>query len=421
MGIKRTANTYLVLALLLGAMLPVATDIAVNKVNIYEFLFVTYLISVPASLLFVFASKKQRKLFGYLRNMKDLSLIAFIGLLNYAFLEFGLLYAERFVTASLATVVYRSFPLLMLIFIPLVLRERVTKYQLVALLLAFAGLSIAVTGGSAAALGSANTGIVLFLIVVALASGLATVMVKRYVFDMVSSMFIFNIANLAFFSLLFALNGFPVGGISTSTWLAVLYTGVVYNVFVGFMYYGALRVLKTTFVTNIYFLSPFITFMYAALVLGEPIQLYYLVIAVLVSAGILVQRLDKKGGSYMAKAKTSRATLYDVSAAFVNTESAIIHDFVKGGGRVLAIKLKKSRAPSIRNLRPRETGVAYTDTDEKFVSRAEASFISEILGKTEDESVLMFAGDPNAGENYLTEAGQELSRESEGEGEALKG
>jgi drug/metabolite transporter (DMT)-like permease len=409
MEIRKLANTYLILALLLGAMLPVATELAVNKVNIYEFLFITYLLSVPTSLLFVLVTKKKDKLVGYLKNGKDFALIAFTGLLNYAFLEFGLLYAENFVTASLATVVYRSFPLLMLIFIPLILKERVTKYQLVALLLAFGGLAIAVTGGSIATLGSANTFIILFLVIVALASALATVIVKRYVFDMESSMFIFNIANLAFFALIFALNGFPMGTISGGVWAAILYTGIVYNVFVGFMYYGALRMLKTTFVTNIYFLSPFITFVYAALILGEPIQLYYLAIAVLVSAGILIQKLDKKRSSYIAKAKSGSSMFYDVSAAFVNSESTVIHDFIKGKGRVLAIRLKKVHAHHIRELKPHETGVAYTDSDERFVSKNQASFISEIVGKAEDELVLMFAGDPSAGESYLAEIDQKAS------------
>ena len=186
MNMKFLANSYLILALILGALLPVMLSLA-SSMNTYEFLLITYLIAVPTSLGFVIAAGKKDTLIGYLKNKRSFAAIAAIGLLNYAFLEFGLSYAERFVSASLATVIYRTSPVLMLLFLPLILKERITKYQIVALSLAFVGLFLALSGGSLQLVAGGDLLIIGFLIIVALAGALATVLIKKYMYDMESS------------------------------------------------------------------------------------------------------------------------------------------------------------------------------------------------------------------------------------------
>ena len=415
MDIKRLANTYLVLALILGALLPVMLDLAPGM-SIYEFLFLAYLISVFVSLGFVIASGKKERLLGYIRNPRDFALIAGIGLLNYALLEFGLTYAERFVSASLATVVYRTYPLLMLAFLPFVLRERISKYQIIALALGVVGLCIALSGGTMGFLSGSSAPIISLLIVVALAGALATVLVKKYAYDMESSMFIFSVANFILFSVLFAVNGFPVSAISTSSLIAVLYVGIVYNVFVGFMYYGALRMLKTTFVTNVYFLSPFITFIFAYLILGEAIQPYYLIIAALVTAGILIQKLDVVGGTY----RTSRSTrtnlvIFDVTGGFVDSGEIGIIKSIDGGGRVLAAKIDVEYKGHLENV---VSGNSYTNVfTESHVAKRESDFVKDILGAKEKDFIIIKAGNADEGERFFAD----LSRRIDGyEGSADK-
>jgi len=408
MDIKRLANTYLVLALMLGALLPVMLDLAPGM-SIYEFLFLAYLISVFVSLGFVVASGKKERLIGYIKNRRDFALIAGIGLLNYALLEFGLTYAERFVSASLATVVYRTYPLLMLAFLPFVLRERISKYQIAALSLGVIGLGIAVGGGAIGFLSGSNVPIISLLIVVALAGALATVLVKKYSYDMESSMFIFSLANFVLFSALFALNGFPTAAISAGSLVAILYVGIVYNVFVGFMYYGALRMLKTTFVTNVYFLSPFITFIFAYLILGEAIQPYYLVIAVLVTAGILIQKLDRVGGTYRASSRArTNLLIFDVTGGFVDSGEVGIIESIEGGGRVLAAKIDVAHRGHLDNV---VSGNDYANVfTESHVAKRESDFVKDVLGAREKDFIIIKAGDADEGERFFAD----LSRRIDG-------
>ncbi len=430
MKIKTIANSYLVLALLTGALVPVMLDIGGASMPIPEFLFLTYLFAVPASLVFVLMNGKREKLVAMLKNRKDLAVVSVIGILNYFFLEYGLTYAEKFVSASLATVIYRSFPIIMFLFLPFVLRERVSRVQVIALALAFFGFLIAFTGGNLTFGVSAADGyIILFLIFITVMSALSSTLVKRYVFDMESSMFVFNLANFFVFAIMFATSlgsGVSIALPSTGALLAILYVGIVYNVLTGFMYSSALRMIKTTLVTNFYFLSPFITFGFAALILGEPIKFYYLIIALFVSAGIIIQKFDKVGSSYLSREeKKLKYLIYDISSAFVNTKDRKVYGLLKGDGRVLAVKVEKGWHGRIDNLvAGMKNGGSddyinmvsvYTDLNRDRVSKEESTFIRDIMGVKDNETALICAGKPEHGERFfndLAEIAERMEREN---------
>src|SRR5271170_1083190 len=203
MKIKNIANTYLVLALILGALVPVMLRIATQSIGIFEYLMLVFSISFPASLLYVIWRRKTDRLLATIKNLKEFAFIAFLGALFYGMLEFGLTYAEQFISTSLATVIYRSFPILMLLFLPAMLRERVSKYQLVALMLGFVGLYLAVTGGHLSFLTGANTAIIGIVILIAITSAYVTVAIKKYSFDIEIAMVIFNLSIFVLFTTLF--------------------------------------------------------------------------------------------------------------------------------------------------------------------------------------------------------------------------
>lgn len=405
MDTKGTANAYLIAALMLGALLPIALKFA-SGLNTYYFLFLAYVLSVPVSFMFVLQSGNLAKLVSYVRNPRSLALIAFIGLLNYAVLEFGLTYAENFVSASLATVVFRTSPLLMLLFIPLILRERITAYQAVALFLGFAGILVAVGGGTLNIFSGANTFIISMLVLVAAASAVAGLLIKRYVFNMESSMFIFSVANLAFFSIMFASSGMQLSPLSALQAVGIAYTGIVYNVFVGFMYYGALRMHKTTFVTNVYFLSPFITFIFSVLILGEVIEPYYILIAVLVSAGILIQKLDKHGGSYRSPSKT-KLTVFDITGAFASTGELAISRAIDNGHRVFAVKLDGRHKGDLDSMIAEGSyNNIYMGGDPRIVN--ESTFCRDIIGARDGEHMVLKVGDVKSNEEFFSDLGSRI-------------
>jgi drug/metabolite transporter (DMT)-like permease len=416
MDIKTKAYIFILFSLVGGALFPIALKVAAqSNVSIYSFMFMAFLISTPTSLLLVALRGKLSRLKAYAKNPKEYLMLGLIGFTNLAFVDYGIIYSEHFVSASLATVIYRMQPLLMLLFIPLVLRERVTKIQMAALMLAFAGIYIALGAGGLSVSWGTDTGIVLFLVAMTLISAFSTVFLKRYTTDMESTMFIFNSVALVIALGLFLLNGGQLPMLNTSSTIALLYMGVIMSVCVPFFYYSAFRVLKTTFVTNLYFLSPFLTILFAGMLLNEPIYTYYIIVAVLVAVGLIIQKFDKEGGTYVAKSKSvtgsPATTIYDVTSAFTDTNVEAIHNTIKGSGRVLAIKLNHAHMHHIRSVKPHESGVVYTDSDKNYVSQSQASFLKEIMGKAEGEIVLMFAGNPSHAEAYLKEIGSKATEQ----------
>jgi drug/metabolite transporter (DMT)-like permease len=348
---------------------------------------------------------KKKMIIRYMRKSKDLLLIAFIGLLDYVTLEFGLSYAEKFVSASIATVIYRTNPILMLIFLPLLLRERITKYQAAALFLGFLGIYIALGNGSFNIFTNVSMPIVAFLVLVTVAGSLAMVLIKKYSFDMESCMFIFSLSNFIFFTMAYVFVGMPAIELTPMVLIAAFYVGIIYNVFVGFMAFRSMRMLKTTFFTNVYFLSPFITFIFAYFILGEAITPYYIAIAVLVSIGILIQKFDKKGGTYVAKAKKPALidnVIFDVTGIFANTGEVAISEAINSGDRVLAVKVNKEQNDIVGKI-VRQGDYTHVYTEDTKSLQKEMTFIRDIMDAGENEQIVLKPGKPDDSEVFFEE------------------
>ena len=412
MEIKNVAYTYLALAIVLGALYPVALYVAGhNGMNIFEFLVIGFTMGSAGSLAFVFLRNKQRKLLSYLLNKKDLAILLFVGLLTHGFTSFGLLYVEQHMRVPLATVIFRMQPLLMLLFLPFILREKVTQYQVAALVLAVLGMSIAITGGSISTFVVNNLPIFGLLIFVTLLDAVLPTIIKRYAYDIESSVFLFNIAALIFFVMIYLSYGAPSSPIGTASIEALAYVGIFFA-FNPFFYYGAFRRLKSTIVTNTYFISPFLTFLFSAVLLSQPLYPYYFVVAALTAIGVYIQTLDKKGGTYIAKNKVARQhiSIYDVTSAFINTNVDAVHDAMKGSGRVLAVKIDREHYNGIKgiiemmrsqHLAGKSASLIYTHFDGNYINEKESDFIRDIIGVKDNEVVLMSAGAPETSERVF--------------------
>jgi drug/metabolite transporter (DMT)-like permease len=394
-------NTYLAIGIVLAALWPVVLNFATGM-NIYEFMFLEYLTALPASVLLVLYFKKQKGILEILRNKKMLAIVALISLLNYGFQDFGMLYAEHFITAALASVIFRSYPLLMLLFLPVVTKEKVSKYQLAALGLGFFGICLIFAGGATTGLGSMNVFGVFIVLAVALATAFSLCLTKRYVVDIQSAVFFFNLFSLAMFSIAFFFAGMPMNPLTSAEIFSILYTGVIYSVLFGFLYYRTLNTLKTTMVTNFYFLAPFLTFVFSYFILSEQIPLYYVIAAVLVSAGVLIQKLDKVGGAYLAnkERKLNDVFLFDVTGIFAETGEVAISTAIKEGGRVLAMKLDGVHKGVVEEFA--NNGMhSNVYTDEHDAIPDESRFVRDVMGAGEGEMVVMKAGKEEEGEAFF--------------------
>ena len=396
MEIKLRAYVYLIASLLIGSLTP-ALLLLTRGASAFELFFLAALISIPIGLLLVIKNKKTSALTSLLTNRKKLLYVVLAAVLTYVPYEYGIAYAEHFISASLVTVLFRFNPLLMLLFIPVLLRERLSRKQVLALAIAFIGILIGVGGGGVPGItGGADFPIVLFTLMLALGYAFATVIIKWQMVDNDLFLSISAIALAVLFGTLFfgtGMHASPMNFINLGIilWLAVT------NIFSFYMYIHALKVLKTTVVTNTFLLSPFLTFVWAFVLFAQPIKVYYLAIAALVSLGIIVQKGDVIGGSYASGNRKSNRypfVMFDVTGAFIGSGEQRIDNLIRGGGRVIATKLKKTQfdyiAPTNYDL-----GFENVYTGQEASIAKEARFVRNILGVDEGEMTLIKAG-PNA-------------------------
>lgn len=402
MSIKSIGYTFLVVSLLTGALTPIVLKLATGF-GIVEFFMLTYLIGIPLSYLLVVGTRKRQELRTYLKAPKKVALIGLMGVLTYLPFEVAILYAEHFVSAALATVVFRINPLLMLVFIPTLLRERLSRNQIIALMLAFIGVYFALTGGQLTSIfNNPDLGIVSLLVLSALSYALSTLFMKKYIFDMASGIVIFNIVLFALFAIAFVATGMITSPLSLVAVGAMLYVALMNNVIGFYAYFSAFRLLKTTFVTNFYFLSPFITLFFANLLLGEAIEPYYVLIAVLVTTGLIIQKFDKVGGTYLAAKpeRTRNFVIFDVSGAFANTGEAAISAVLNDGGRVLAVNLPSRHRETIgKRLAEGDYSNVFTG-EHKGISN-EIAFVRDMIGSKPEDTVLLKAGSFDEGEAFF--------------------
>lgn len=402
MNVRSKAYFYMITSIFPGAFLPIVLTL-VTGMNIFEFFMLIYLFSLPTAYALVKATKNEDKLVAYVKDKWMLAKIAIVGLLTYPSYQFTVLYAEHFVSASLATVVLRTSPLLMLLFLPTILKERLSKSQVVALGLAFIGLYIALTAGTFQLQVNTSDLPVIALVALGAASyALSSVLIKKYMFNMESAMFIFLCAVFVLFTALFFLTGAQFTPITPTMLIVMIWVSLSNNIYGIYTYYVALRLFKTTLVTNLYFLSPFITFIFAYFLLGEAIRPYYLAIAGLVAIGIFIQKLDKVGGTYLTRKdrKMHNGVLFDITGAFSETGNAAISAAIGKGGRVLALKLAKTHKNKLDEL-VREGGYVEVFTDVHNGVMREASFIREVVGAKDGEMVVMKVGDTGEGEMFF--------------------
>jgi len=307
------------------------------------------------------------------------------------------------VSASLATVIFRANPLFMLPLLPIFLRERLTKRQILALGLAFAGVVIGLSGGNFAnILGNADAPIVVFLLLMALGYAFANVIIKWQMFDTDVLLAISGIVLSAFFGLLFLAGGAALAPL-TSADLAIIGYVAVTNIVSFYMYFTALKILKTTLVTNVFAVSSFLTMGWAAALFAEQIKLYYLAIAALVAVGIVIQKTDRKGGSHLPKLfdeKMKNLVIFDVTGAFANNGDAAISAAIKKGDRVLAMRMDGRHRGFVDSLA--ESGNhPNLFTDSHPAVSEEADFVKGIVGAQENDVVVMKVGSIEEGERFF--------------------
>lgn len=233
---------------------------------------------------------------GRLHRMKEYSPIdfmkmaglGFIGLFLYSALYY---YGIDQLSAQTACIVNYLWPIMLVAFSCLILKEKMTVLKAAALLVSFAGVVVLTAGGPGS--GNGNFGLGVAACVTAAACyGLFCVLNKKADMDQNITMMVvwLTVAVCSFALGMTQENWVTIHG---SQWLGLIWLGVVADAIAYLTWALALKGEgDSAVISNIAYLTPLLSVIISAVVLGERLTIHAFVAFIFIIAGIALQAVD---------------------------------------------------------------------------------------------------------------------------------
>ena len=288
---KRKLNSYanLALCILLWASIPVATKKILLELDSLQILFYSTIFSTLVLGILIVFQKKITLLKRY--NKSQYSIMFLLGFLgNYLYYIF-LYGALSKTTASEGFILAYTWPIMVLILSFIILKDMVTIQKILGILISFFGIIIITTNGNIATFNLTNFQGDILALSGAFVFALFSVLGKKYNFDKTISVFIYFLSALIFIIptvLIFSEITFP----SFKVWLWIIYNGVFVNGISYIFWFKALEDGETHIVSNLLYLTPFISLIYILIFLDEKILISAVVGIVVIVVGVLSQYIN---------------------------------------------------------------------------------------------------------------------------------
>lgn len=289
----RTKGTILVLiCIALWAMIPPAAKFAQSELDNHQFLFWSSLISFVCLFSTTLFYKKTLHIKNYTK--KEWFNVILLGLLGtyvyYLFLYLG--YKEA--KGLEVLVVQYTWPILIVVFSLLFLKEKLTIQKSLAIVLGFFGVVIVLTKGDFSNIHIDNFAVIVLVFLGASSFALFSVLSKKVHLEPigVTSIYFLSATVASFASMIyFSEFAFPTG----NEWFPVILNGMFLNGFSYLLWLNALKATEASYLAPLVFITPILSAIYLIILFDEPLQVVYLVgLICVVLAGIINSLKSKK-------------------------------------------------------------------------------------------------------------------------------
>lgn len=237
--------------------------------------------------------KKNFRLCGSYRfvDYLQMSIMGLLGIFLY-YLFFYM--AVDFLLAQEAFIINYLWPVMTVLFATIILKEKMTSRKGIALLLSFAGVMIVITKGNISNLQMTDIKGVLLAVSAAVVFGLYAVLNKQKGYDKHFSIMIFFFISFIV-SLIYLLIKRDIPRIDAFQLAGLLWNGVFVYAVAQTTWFLALDKGDTAKISNLAFVTPFISLIYIYVFLHEEIGLYSIVGLAVIVIGIFIQMNDREG------------------------------------------------------------------------------------------------------------------------------
>jgi len=249
-----------------------------------QVLFVSSSFAVAFLLAVNIIQKKHRILLSY--SIRDILIqvgLGFIGLFLYSALYY---YSLSELSSQDACIINYLWPIMIILFSAPILKEKITAKKMTAVLLSFFGLIIVATRGNISGFDPGGVKGVVACFFAAVCYGLFSALNKKTDYDQSVAMTIYFGVTAAASGVGCALQG-GLGPISTIQMAGFIWIGVFTDAIAYFLWALALKGGDTAKISNLAYMTPFLSILISAAFLREPIYPYSIVGLFFIMAGIV--------------------------------------------------------------------------------------------------------------------------------------
>lgn len=223
-------------------------------------------------------------------NLRDYFRFAYMGFIGVFLYYFFLYIALYYLKAQEAFIINYLWPIMIVLFAIPILGEKFNFRKIIAIILSFLGVVIIATHGDLQQLSFEKPIGIIFAIIGAVSYGLFSVLGKKHNDDKTVSMmfyyiftFIYSIISITLFSFIPSVSGIQIIGL--------LWTGFFTSGGAFLLWFLALKNGDTTKISNIAFITPFISLIYIYFLLDEKISIYSIIGLLFIIFGIFIQNI----------------------------------------------------------------------------------------------------------------------------------
>ena len=225
-------------------------------------------------------------------KLKDYFIMVAIGIPSTIFYYMFYYAGTDILPASQAFIINHLWPIMSVVFACVILKEKLTAKKLIAIFISFFGV-IVVTGGDLNRFNGQTLSGMLYCILGAVSYGIFTALNQKMNYNKSMTLMVSYFAAFIFTTFVNLING-DIFIPSTNQMLGFMWNGIFTVAIANTFWVMALETGKTEKVSNLAYITPFLSLVWTYLFLNEEIKLNSLVGLIIIIFGILIQVKEKE-------------------------------------------------------------------------------------------------------------------------------
>ena len=229
-------------------------------------------------------------------SIKDYLIIFSLGLIGIFLYDLFFYLGINAMQASQAFIINYLWPIMTVLFACIILKEKFTLRKIIAIIISFIGVIIVSSNGNIFNIDKSSIMGTFYCMLAAILYGLFSVLNKKQNYNKYTSMMLFYLGSFII-SLIYVLTSKKTFMPELNQLLGMLWIGIFTSAIAYTSWALALAKGDTARISNIAYLTPFISLIWTGIVLKEKISLYSVLGLVIIVLGIFIQMKNKKAES----------------------------------------------------------------------------------------------------------------------------